>query len=208
MASLISFNCPVCGQHIEVNEAQAGKRGRCTECNELLRIPSHHIPSIVDATPIDYAPLKSVSAADTRSRQQKALDASGKVLVPIAIVLGLVVGIPIIILVCSSVSSYFGNMGYRQAIVPVRTELVRIVSQLEAGTLYPDLLRECGELRFQLNKAASDCAGHNGFSLANEAAEGLSRATSEWGKSVSPPDLSAVGAKLIEAIKTIDKECG
>ncbi|MBI2807356.1 MAG: hypothetical protein HYX68_20430 [Planctomycetes bacterium] len=39
---MIEFDCPKCGEPMEVKEHKAGERVRCVECDRLVRVPDRY----------------------------------------------------------------------------------------------------------------------------------------------------------------------
>jgi predicted Zn finger-like uncharacterized protein len=55
---MIEFQCPKCGKQYRVKDEGAGKRGKCTQCGEVLKVPSLRTgaPDVAGDTPIPPAP--------------------------------------------------------------------------------------------------------------------------------------------------------
>src|SRR5690349_1286623 len=56
---MIAFNCPKCGSKLSVPDNTAGKKGKCSQCRELVTVPSvASAPSVRTSCPPPPPPLR------------------------------------------------------------------------------------------------------------------------------------------------------
>lgn len=73
----IRFSCHICNHGLHVKDFQAGKRGRCPQCNGSFRIPKKDSPysiAIDDWNPVATSTTSSTASETKRSRSSGSID--------------------------------------------------------------------------------------------------------------------------------------
>ncbi|MDP6634713.1 MAG: hypothetical protein QGG42_07440 [Phycisphaerae bacterium] len=64
----IQFTCPKCGKQYRVSKDHAGKRTRCTECDQLIQIPNTTAPPVAELVNVDVIESSGQSADNSGAR--------------------------------------------------------------------------------------------------------------------------------------------
>ena len=70
----IRFNCPRCGQHLTVDESEAGRTVNCPSCNEPIEIPGSAAQPPQSPPPVPVTPVVKQTPPSVRGRLIKCRD--------------------------------------------------------------------------------------------------------------------------------------
>jgi hypothetical protein len=60
----IKFNCPKCGQELNVKDEMAGKQGKCPKCKSTVTVPTPAAPRAAAAPPVRKKPVREVEEVE------------------------------------------------------------------------------------------------------------------------------------------------
>jgi len=137
---MIKFSCPKCGKSYHIDEAQAGKKGKCSNCGLELRVPS---PSTVSEEP---TPLASSVPEDTPTpivAQQRPTPTprSHRSKKPIAIAGIVIAGLAIIAVIITILSSGGDEMNIGNP------EIDKVLDEMNTGN--PEIDKALDKMEFE-----------------------------------------------------------